>query len=384
MQTKLALLTLTSLLTVAPQAEADCPDKKSGTLQQIVESWVNNNQPGNLYGLCAVAMDKYGNKGFACSGKADPWHDLDSDTLFQIGSVTKTITATLLARRVAEGKLDLSDRVDPLLPSSYRRGDADPITIKQLATHHSGLPENPSAFLGPSYSLAQFDNCLDTGCLEPGNLYDYSNWGFQILGFTLAHQDGYGIDNWFPDADNAVLAPNSMNATKLYGGYSSSYFAAHAASSHTIDSNNQWVDRGTVPSERCAYGSADPSGCLYSSPHDMRLFLEYAMALRTPNQILGNARDVMRASYGDYSRPGIKTGLAWYFEDDIQCHVRQYTRVFKSGDLNGRHAWIGFLQDPSDPEGVARLGVVLMTNSDWKGDKDIGEMGHDFLSKVPF
>jgi CubicO group peptidase (beta-lactamase class C family) len=82
--------------------------------------------------------------------------DLPADGRFEIGSVTKTMTATLLALLQADGVLELDDEVSRWLPASPDSG----ITLRQLATHTSGLPRiapnhgeadpaNPYARFGP-------------------------------------------------------------------------------------------------------------------------------------------------------------------------------------------------------------------------------------------
>jgi CubicO group peptidase (beta-lactamase class C family) len=394
------ILTLTCLLG-ATNANAGCPAKMSGSLQQIVRKWVDDNQPGNVFGLCAVALDKNGNEGFACSGKADATHGLDKHTLFQIGSVTKTMTAALLARRVSEGSFNLSDLLnphlggdllDPHLPSAYRRHANNPIRIQDLATHHSGLRKDAGEYLGAGHGLELLDDCLDATCLTTGNPYEYSNWAFQILGYTLAHEDGWGINNWFDSLYYNVLMPNEMEATKVYEWWQlldASYFNAHAASSHVLGSHNQFVGTGNVPNQRCP--TANPSGCLYSSPHDMRKWLEYTMGLRTPVEVLRTARHLLRKVFDTGDSPVHKMGLAWRFSFDpgTQCHAitgrrpRFYTRVAKSGDVDGQHAWIEFLQDPEHPNGVSPLGVIVMANSDPKGGMTVGALGEDLLSKIP-
>lgn len=384
------LLTLTCLL-VSTYAHGGCPPKMSGTLQHIVERWVSQAQPGTVFGLCAVALDKKGNMGFACSGKADATHGLDHNTLFQIGSVTKTMTAALLARRVSEGSFKLSDRLDPHLPAAYQR-DGNQIKIQDLATHHSGLRRDAGEYEGAAHSLELLDDCIDAHCVTPGNPYLYSNWAFQILGYTLAHEDGWGINNWYKDVYYNVLMLNQMQATKVFEEwqrYDATYFKKHAASGHTLDSNNHFVDAGNVPHPRCP--SANPSGCLYSSPHDMRLWLQYMMGVRTPTQVLGNARRYLRKSYDTTSSSLADMGLAWGFNHDpaLQCHAipgptpGYYTRVSKSGAVVGQYAWIAYLQDPNDLQGVSPLGVVVMANSDAKGSMGVGDLGLDLLSKLP-
>lgn len=71
----------------------------------------------------------------------------NGDTIFQIGSVTKTLTTLLLAEMVTRGEIGLDDPAQDHLPDGWqmpRRGRA--ITLRDLATHQSGLPSMPSNF----------------------------------------------------------------------------------------------------------------------------------------------------------------------------------------------------------------------------------------------
>ena len=66
--------------------------------------------------MCVIALDGK-NEGFACSGKASAHDD--------IGSVTKTVTANLLAKGLEEGSLDMNDYVDGLLPKKFQKGETE-------------------------------------------------------------------------------------------------------------------------------------------------------------------------------------------------------------------------------------------------------------------
>jgi CubicO group peptidase (beta-lactamase class C family) len=71
---------------------------------------------------------------------------LDGNTVFEIGSITKTFTAALLAEMVARGEVQLDDPVAKYLPSKVKmpeRGGKQ-ITLLDLATHSSGLPSSGS------------------------------------------------------------------------------------------------------------------------------------------------------------------------------------------------------------------------------------------------
>jgi serine-type D-Ala-D-Ala carboxypeptidase/endopeptidase len=121
--------------------------------------------------------------------------DMPADGRFEIGSITKTMTATLLALLEADGTLGLDDEVSRWLSAGPNSG----ITLRQLATHTSGLPRlapnhgkvradqaNPYAQFGPR----QAEIGLRQAVLAPGRPYQYSNFGYQLLGLALERASG--------------------------------------------------------------------------------------------------------------------------------------------------------------------------------------------------
>lgn len=123
----------------------------------------------------------------------------DERTLFEIGSITKVFTTTLLADMHLRGEVDLDDPASKFLPSQLAlrsRGGVD-VTLRHLATHRSGLPripsnmglknlfgENPYA----NYSVEDMYAFLSKRRLvsTPGEFYGYSNLGMGLLGHILA------------------------------------------------------------------------------------------------------------------------------------------------------------------------------------------------------
>lgn len=134
------------------------------------------------------------------------WHRGDlpagADSLFEIGSVTKTFTALLLADLVLDGTVALDDPVEqylPVAPPVVGR----PITLEDLATHHSGLPRLPAgtALRGTTVErhdpYARFDDAemvraiaRTTPKRPPGEKFAYSNFGAGLLGWALARRTG--------------------------------------------------------------------------------------------------------------------------------------------------------------------------------------------------
>jgi serine-type D-Ala-D-Ala carboxypeptidase/endopeptidase len=87
---------------------------------------------------------------FVGSGTAGPGRPSPplADTIFEIGSVTKVFTATLLAALVEDGSVTLQDAVQKYLPADVKlpvRGR--PTTLADLATHTAGLPRLPHGFV---------------------------------------------------------------------------------------------------------------------------------------------------------------------------------------------------------------------------------------------
>jgi serine-type D-Ala-D-Ala carboxypeptidase/endopeptidase len=126
------------------------------------------------------------------------------DTIFEIGSITKVFTATLLALMAEEGELALDDPVNRHLPAGVQlpvRGR--PITLLDLATHTSGLPRLPKRLLSlwllrhranpyAAFTAAHLDRAIVKARLRrtPGKRVRYSNFGAGLLGHVLALRAG--------------------------------------------------------------------------------------------------------------------------------------------------------------------------------------------------
>ena len=151
----------------------------------------------------------------------------DADTRFEIGSITKTLTATLLAAMQREGRIGLTAPVDNLLPETARPGlqSPRPMTLEDLATQHSGLPRLPWGWamlaglcLRPRqpYAWISADVLLrwlrGRRVRRVGRRYRYSNLGFGLLGLVLAR---HALCTYEEALRRHVLDPLGMTATGL-------------------------------------------------------------------------------------------------------------------------------------------------------------------------
>lgn len=115
--------------------------------------------------------------------------------VFEIGSITKVFTSTLLAQLVLEEKVELDDSINDFLDFTIK--DKVQMSFKQLATHTSGLPRVPASLALPSVDMRNPYKDYDeatlkaylTGKLEmahpPGEVSEYSNLGGGLLGYVL-------------------------------------------------------------------------------------------------------------------------------------------------------------------------------------------------------
>lgn len=122
--------------------------------------------------------------------------DCPLDGRFEIGSTTKTMTGMLLASLTNERAVALDDRIGRWLDAG-RNAD---ITLVQLATHTSGLPRlAPGHFAGAAdpyafLTAAVAERELRLLARAPrGVTWEYSNFGFQVLGLALERATGTGF-----------------------------------------------------------------------------------------------------------------------------------------------------------------------------------------------
>jgi len=122
------------------------------------------------------------------------------DSLFEIGSVTKTFTGLILAQMVERGKVRLDQPVRELLPAgTISKPDGQEISLLDLVTQHSGLPRMPDNFnpADPSNPYADYNAAAlyqfvaQQGLRKPADApFLYSNLGFGLLGQALSNRAG--------------------------------------------------------------------------------------------------------------------------------------------------------------------------------------------------
>ena len=134
-------------------------------------------------------------------GRADSGKRVaDVDTIYRIGSISKTFTAVVLSQLVDRKTIALDDPVETYLPEvrgfTGARPGAKPITFRQLASHTAGLIREPTLEGAASGPIAEWESKVLASIPAtsfdalPGERYSYSNIGYGVLGLALSRAAG--------------------------------------------------------------------------------------------------------------------------------------------------------------------------------------------------
>jgi CubicO group peptidase (beta-lactamase class C family) len=256
----------------------------------------------------------------------------DGDTAYGIGSVTKVFTALLLADMAGKGEVKLSDPISKYLPASVHAPshNGKQITLLDLATHYSGLPRQPDNF-SFNYSSGQMYDFLDHYKMtrDPGEKYEYSNFGFGLLGQILALRAGTDYDTLLRAR---ITEPLGMSRTAVHP---TREMERNMAPGHKF--NMQKAPVWESP-------ALEGAGSIRSTANDLLIFLAANMGIiKTPLQpALKKMLSVQRPA-----PPASKVAMGWHIQSGIVCH---------NGQNNGYYAFVGF-----DPH--RKIGVVVLSNS---------------------
>ena len=165
----------------------------------IEELAVETFNEGGLAGLAAGVVRHGALEQFAGVGLADAatGRRVERDTVFRIGSISKTMTAIAVMQLVEEGALDLDDPLNEVGTRARIEAPA-PVTVRHLLTHRSGLGElrrasdltRPVIGLGskpgePPPALGDYYARPLRTRVAPGEKWAYANHGFALLGLML-------------------------------------------------------------------------------------------------------------------------------------------------------------------------------------------------------
>ncbi|HEX9422620.1 MAG TPA: serine hydrolase [Pyrinomonadaceae bacterium] len=302
-------------------------------------------------------------KGIRIIGYGKPSQNSDrtvnADSVFEIGSVTKVFTATLLADMVERGEVNLSDPISKYLPQSVKTPTraGKEITLLDLASQTSGLPRLPGNFAPKDpqnpyadYSVEQMYAFISGYTLtrDIGAKYEYSNLGAGLLGHILALRAGTDYETL---VRTRISKPLKMDSTSIK---LTPEMQARLATGHdaTRRPNANW-DLPTLAG----------AGALRSTANDMLKFVAANLGLKK-SPLLAAMRRTHQSQH-DTGVPNLEIGLGWHILKNFDTEL-----VWHNGGTGGYHSFIGFDQK-------RRKGVVVLSNS----TNDIDDIGRHLLER---
>lgn len=342
--------------------------------QQIVQAQARAYlKKSNAPGCCIAVYDSasFGGGGYAyplglsgVPGTSPAPFTVTTDTVFEIGSVTKVFTSTLLAVAVEAGNATLSDAIGHWLnlnntfsPDPVGSAVLDAILLVNFATHTSGMPDQPENL--ENYSQNLFSDQLPGSDLitywnqyatQPPQCWQYSNIGFVTLGFAVTQM--------FPEDQGRNY--NEMLANYVTGplGMARTGAVVQAAWPAAAGCIGHW-SKNSSPPPPFVFGKNTPTNDsafdLKTTGDDMLNFLR--AQLDPPDGLLGNAIKLTQTVQGTYPICGatnqMTMGLAWQISKDNGGHA-----VFlKNGATSqgGFEACVIFVPD-------LQCGVAVLSN----------------------
>lgn len=322
--------------------------------------------PGAAVGLWAGGREYI--KGYGVTNVDHPV-PVDGDTVFRIGSTTKTFTGTAIMRLVDTGKVSLDAPVRRYLPDF---AVADPevsaaVTVRQLLNHTSGwLGDDVQDFGNGDDALARYVASLTRlpQLNPPGSVFAYNNAGLAVAGRIVEVVSGTAYES---AVQNLLLDPLLLGHTHFF---TDQLTGLRVATPHNVVDGKPVVDESFWAFPR----SCNPTGGLISSVRDQLRYARFHLGDGTaPNgtRLLSEqALQSMRANPGAGGTLQVELtgmGVAWMLRPSAEDKVI----VQHGGTWSGQRS--GFFMVPArdfamtlltNSEGGAQLTVDLFAD-DW-------------------
>jgi beta-lactamase class C len=341
-------------------------------VERIVAHEIQAVLPANDAGGAAVAVRIRGRTLFFNYGFADAVmkRQVTSDALFNLASLRKVFEATLLAQAIRRGEIALDDPVARYVKELSDGHDIRRITIGQLATHTSGLllPQDHPPWPQEHYTREDFIRVLNAWHAdkdqEPGKQHIYTHAGYVLLQLALERRFMTPIRTLI---ETRILKPLGMSSTALPEpgadprGELDSALQRRAVQGYDEDGNP--IGK---PGDIQGYYLFDGTGQMYSSAHDMAVFLAACLGELSEHHELEEALVAARRARFQISLRN-EQALAWEINHNSEPPI-----IEKNGGLDNASSYIGMIPR-------RRLGVVILSN---RGDQDPADVGRRILHTI--
>ncbi|MDZ4404313.1 serine hydrolase [Prosthecobacter sp.] len=346
MNTTTSLLFANLLLAVPFQAAA----QKTFTTAdgEAVQACLRESYAKGNAGMVVGLLDSTGTRVFA-AGKLDDGTDgeVDGDTVFEIGSVTKTFTSLVAMDMDRGGMWKLDDPVAKYLPKDVRvpSFEGKPITLRHLAAQDSGLPFNVDNLSSKeprvgynAYTVEDLYAFLKSHQLTnaPGARFEYSNAGMSLLGHAMERASGESFESLVL---RRICRPLHMDSTRttLTPEMKSRMATGHAPNGERAANLNLQVMAG--------------AGALKSSVNDLLKYVSAQLGFTASElgPLIAESQVIRHTGAANFGR----TAMPWVDGDSYTPPGSEL--LGHAGGTFGFSAFIGF-------DRKQRRGVVVLTN----------------------
>lgn len=329
---------------LAPVAAADLQSVLDRDLAEALKS--GELAPGTGAGV-SIAVVEHGVRRVFSYGAAK------QDSIFEIGSITKTFTGLVLSQMVEQGKVKFDEPVRELLPpGTVAKPAGNEITLLDLATQHSGLPRIPDNFkpADPSNPYADYGApnlyafVAQHGVAKPVDAgFLYSNLGFGLLGQALSVHSGLSFPALLKEE---VIDPLGLKDTtvSLSPAQQIRFVAGHDEHHH--------------PAHAWDLDALAGAGAVRSTAADMLTYLEANLHPEKLTRVAGSSvGDTLSAALVQSHQlradamPGTRIALAWLFVDK--------TGDYWHNGATGGYSSYAFFNPKADYAAVVLLNTTL-------------------------
>jgi CubicO group peptidase (beta-lactamase class C family) len=268
----------------------------------------------------------------------------DSNTIFQIGSITKQFTATVILKLQEEGKLSVHDKLSQYFPQFKYAGE---ITLENLLTHTSGIynytndiDENDSAIVcHPVNKQLVLDVMLKhKPDFKPGTMFHYDNSGYYLLGLIIEKVTGKSYEQ---NVHDIIFTPLQMTH--------SLFDFKHSSDSNIANGYQKITDTGQVEANAWRWDSTVTyaAGGIFSTTSDM---YKWAKAI-------ANRQILSKNSWEAALTPHLAHyGYGWYIDSSYGKKS-----ISHGGGIPGFIAYLCYY--PGED-----VTIILLCNQGWFGE----------------
>ncbi len=274
----------------------------------------------------------------------------NASTVFQLASVSKLFTSSLLQILSDEGVVDMDATLDELIgDSTILSSSAKLVTLRQLATHTSGFPKIPKALIDKATRLAGKENLMvdpyshidlkdvldylenTQGKRKPGK-FKYSNYGMGLLGHVLEIITKKDLESL---ATEKLFKPLEMISTAIV---LTPEMQRHLAQGYTIKGE---------PAPLWTCNALDGAGCFNSNGSDMMKFVQ--ANIDDKSFLIQTFKKMHK------QQPNGNTGIGWMQPGFVQRFIGNKSVIWHNGLVGGYGSYVSI-------DVKAKIGVFILSN----------------------